>query len=79
MLIDFSLSYRGDRWKDVYRQDDYGEMADLLMINEYDDKSDGVSLDLLLEHYEPREKWDLWATSRAMDRKKPWAPPGYFY
>ena len=65
------MSAQGSRWYDVEKSDDYGEMADMLMINEHNPNGDGVPLDLLLKWYEPREIWDQHMYSRSMDLRKP--------
>jgi len=55
VLIDFSLTAQGDRYKDGYKIDDYGYMADEL-------QEAGIPVELMRKWFSPREEWDFYVS-----------------
>jgi hypothetical protein len=51
---------QGDQYKDGYKEDDYGGVAD--MLNEA-----GIPADLIRKWFGPREEWDFFCSSLVMD------------
>ncbi|OAX36559.1 hypothetical protein K503DRAFT_290660 [Rhizopogon vinicolor AM-OR11-026] len=61
VLIDFALTAQGDRYKDGYKEDDYGGMADML------DEA-RIPADLIRKWFGPREEWDFFRASYVMEQ-----------
>jgi hypothetical protein len=60
VLIDFSLTSQSNQYNDGYKEDDYGEVADMMC-------ESGIPPDLIKKWFGSREEWDFFLTSSVMD------------
>ncbi|KAI0081038.1 hypothetical protein K474DRAFT_57056 [Panus rudis PR-1116 ss-1] len=70
VLIDFSNAFQSDRYYDIERKDDYGEMSYAILLDLDPEQGevppeerDGCPEELIREEFGPREEWDNWRDS----------------